>query len=103
MEWISNKTIKEVGNITKGATFKKFSSPKLLKHTITFFVIVLFHIIMRKTLTIILGVTQKYELCVSFKNTCVIETSLSDFHRMLSYRQKFLAREILKNLKMKDF
>ena len=51
MEWISNKTIKEVGNITKGATFKKFSSPKLLKHTITFFVTVLFNIIMRQTLT----------------------------------------------------
>ena len=27
----------EVGNITKAATFKKFSSPKLLKHIITFF------------------------------------------------------------------
>ena len=51
MEWISNKTIKEVGNITKGATFKKFSSPKLLKHTITFFVTVLFQIFMKQTLT----------------------------------------------------
>ena len=27
----------EVGNITKPATFKIFSSPKLKKHTITFF------------------------------------------------------------------
>ena len=27
----------EVGNITKAATFKKFYSLKLLKHTITFF------------------------------------------------------------------
>ena len=40
----------EVGNITK-ATFKKFSSPKLLKHTIT----VLFDIFMRQTLTDFLG------------------------------------------------
>ena len=28
----------EVGNITKAATCKMFSSPKLLKHTIVFFV-----------------------------------------------------------------
>ena len=37
-------------NIIKAATFK-FSSCKLLKHTITFFVAVLFNIFMRQTLT----------------------------------------------------
>ena len=42
----------EAGNITKAATSKSFlHSPKLLKHTITFFVTVLFNIIMRQTLT----------------------------------------------------
>ena len=41
----------EVGNITKAAAFKKFSSPKLLKHTIRFFVTVLFNIFIRQTLT----------------------------------------------------
>ena len=41
----------EVGIITKAATFKKFSSPMLSKHTITFFVTVLFNIFMRQTLT----------------------------------------------------
>ena len=48
----------EVENITK-ATFKKFSSPKLLKYTITFFVTVLFDIFMRQTLTDFLGVYTK--------------------------------------------
>ena len=42
----------EAGNITKAATSKSFlHSPKLLKHTITFFVTVLFNIPMIKTLT----------------------------------------------------
>ena len=41
----------EVGNITKAAAFKKFSSPKLLKHTIRFFVTVPFNIFIRQTLT----------------------------------------------------
>ena len=41
----------EVGNITKAAAFKKFSSPKLLKHTIRVFVTVPFNIFVRQTLT----------------------------------------------------
>ena len=40
-----------VGNIKKAATFKTFFSPKLLKHTITFVLTVLFNIVMRQTLT----------------------------------------------------
>ena len=40
-----------VGNIKKAATFKTFFSPKLLKHTITFVLTVLFNIFMRQTLT----------------------------------------------------
>ena len=39
----------EVGNFTKAATFK-FSSLKLLKHTITFFVTMLFYAFIRQTL-----------------------------------------------------
>ena len=39
----------EVGNFTKAATFK-FSSLKLLKHTITFFVTMLFNVFIRQTL-----------------------------------------------------
>ena len=66
----------EAGNITKAATFESFlhlsyKSQRDIrgwKHTITFFVTVLFNIFMCQTLTdVFLGVTQKYELRVSFK------------------------------------
>ena len=49
--WISNKTIIEVGNIIyKSCYFQKLSSQKLWKHTITFFMTVLFNFFMRQTL-----------------------------------------------------
>ena len=64
--WISNKTIMEVGNITKAATFKSFlylsyKSTKLLFLRQRF-------LIFQKTdiNQWFLGVTQKYELRVSF-------------------------------------
>ena len=41
----------EVGNIIKAAAFKKFASPKLLKHTLPFFLTVLFNIFVRQALT----------------------------------------------------
>ena len=49
--WISNKTIMEVGNNAKASTFKSFLHLRLQKHTITFFVKMLFNIFMRQTLT----------------------------------------------------
>ena len=47
-----------------------FSSPKLLKRTITFFVIVIFNFFIKQTLTDdFWGLhTQKYKLHISFKN-----------------------------------
>ena len=48
---ISNKTIIEVLNITKAATFKSFLHKSYKKHKITFFVTVLFNFFIRQTLT----------------------------------------------------
>ena len=49
---VFKKTVMEVGNITKAATFKSFlRSLKLLKHTITFLVTVFFDIFIRQSLT----------------------------------------------------
>ena len=49
--WISNKTIIEVGNITKAATFKSFLHLSYKNTQLLFFVTVLFNIFMRQTLT----------------------------------------------------
>ena len=52
----------EVVNTTKAATFQKFSSNEILKHTVTFFVTLLFSIFMRQTLTdYFWGLHKKYE------------------------------------------
>ena len=61
------KTIKEVGNITKAATFKSILHLSH-KNPITFFMIVPFNIFCEKKIKQwFLGVTQKYELHVSFE------------------------------------
>ena len=63
----------EVGNITKVGTFKSFFI-RVFLHRITFFVTMLFNIFMRQTLNDYFGgVTQKYELRVSFNNTKISE------------------------------
>ena len=49
--WVSNKTIMEVGNITKAATFKSFLHLSYKNTQLLFFVTVLFNIFMRQTLT----------------------------------------------------
>ena len=48
--WISNKTIMEVGNITKAAAFKSFLHQSY-KNTQILFLTVLFNFFMRQTLT----------------------------------------------------
>ena len=57
----SNKTIMEVGNITKATTFESFRHLSCKNMQLRFFVAVLFNIFTRQTLNDILGVTQKYE------------------------------------------
>ena len=53
---------------SKAASFQKFSSLKLKRRTITFFVTVLFNISLKKNINQwFLGVTHKYKLRVSFK------------------------------------
>ena len=49
--WISNKTITEVGNITKAATFRSLLYLSYKNILLFFLVTVLFNIFMRKTLT----------------------------------------------------
>ena len=61
----------EADNITKAATFlllAKFSLPKLLKHTVTYFSDSAFSYLHHGTNInrLFLAVTQKYELCISF-------------------------------------
>ena len=48
--WISNKTVMEVGNITKAATFKSFRHLCYKNTQLLFFVTVLFNIFIRQTL-----------------------------------------------------
>ena len=48
---ISNKTVMEVGNLTKAATFKIFLHPGYKKTQLLLFVTVLFNIFMRQALT----------------------------------------------------
>ena len=53
---------------SEAASFQKFSSLKLKRRTITFFVTVLFNISLKKNINQwFLGVTHKYKLRVSFK------------------------------------
>ena len=60
----------EIENVSKAATFKKFSSQGLSKHTITFFMTVLFNYFHKTNINRrFLGITQKQELRVSFKAT----------------------------------
>ena len=64
------QTIMEVRNIPKAATLKNFVHLSYKNTQLFSFVIVLFNIFMRQTLyQWFLGVTQKYELRVSFKVT----------------------------------
>ena len=49
--WILNKTIKEVGNITKAATFKSFPHLSYKNTQLLFFETVLFNIFMRQILS----------------------------------------------------
>ena len=49
-------------NTTKAATFQKFSSNEISKHTVNFFVTLVFSIFMRQTLTdYFVGLHKKYE------------------------------------------
>ena len=90
--WISNKTIMEVGNITKAATFKSFLHLSY-QHTITFLVTVLFNLFRRQTLnddfwgwhkntncafplTILKGKTVFHS--IQYKNGCLAASDL--FH-----------------------
>ena len=64
---ISNKTMMQVGNITKAATFKSFLRLSY-KNTINFFVTVLFNIFHEANINQwFFGFAQKYELRVFFK------------------------------------
>ena len=58
--WISKKTIKEVGNITKAATFES-----ILHLSYKNPIVNIVH--EKKIKQWFLGVIQKYELCVSFE------------------------------------
>ena len=49
--WISKKPLPRSWKYYKSCHFCRFSSPKLLKHTVTFFVTVLFVIFMKQTST----------------------------------------------------
>ena len=60
--WISNKTIMEVGNITKDSTFKSFFHLSYKNTQLLFFVIVFFNIFHEKKIKQwFWRVTQKYE------------------------------------------
>ena len=65
--WTSNKTIMEIGNITKTASFKSFLYLSYKNTQLLLFVTVLFNIFSwDKNYQWFLGVTQKYQLRVSF-------------------------------------
>ena len=65
--WISNKTIMKTGNVTKAATFKSFLHQSYKNTQLLFFVTVLFNYFHETNINRrFLGVTQKYELRVSF-------------------------------------
>ena len=53
----------EVGNITKAANFKSFSSPKLQKNKVAFFMALFLNIFMRKTLTDYFGQLHENVSC----------------------------------------
>ena len=63
--WVSNKTIMEVGNIKKAATFKSFLHLSYKNLQWLFLWPCFLNIFMRQTFTF-LGATQNYELRVSF-------------------------------------
>ena len=77
LSWISKKTIMEVGNFTEAAIFKSFLHLSYKKTQLLFFVTVLFNISWDKHWPMIFGVTQKYELHVSFKRNQTFYFSVS--------------------------
>ena len=64
MDFKKKKTIMEVGNITKAATFKSFHHLSYKNTQLLFFVTVLFNIFMRQTLTNDFGGLHKNMNCV---------------------------------------
>ena len=85
--WISNKAIMEVGNITKVTIFKCFLPLSYRNTQLLFFVTMLFHIFMRKTLINDFWGLHKNMNCafpLSFDSTLQLIGSIS------SDRQKLL-------------
>ena len=66
--WISNKTIMEIGNVTKAATFKSFLHQSYKNTQLSLFVTVIFNYIHKTNINQwFWGVKQKQELRVFFK------------------------------------
>ena len=91
--WISGKTIMEVTLFFKTCYFSKFSSARLLKHTITFFMIVLFNIFTRQTLKDDFWGLHKNMNCAFTLNHAILDTTFCRFQSIFYHPKITTLRE----------